>query len=229
MITMAANGIGPGLALLLVILAIVRKSGGSSSTPAPQARSATGGRTRRKVPPPPARWAPVTAAEVVDRALAQRGRGRYHMGGGAIYTAEDVYAPEGNNHPGATDCTGLLAFAGKYRRGRFNTDGIVDDAKGPQAHFMIVPDDEPVRAGDFLVTDKGHDLQDHAGVIVEVLPGFVRHGQHWYRDLRVAQAAGQSWTTIPEHMEDHTGAVRVTDAYRWRHTGVIIRPLHVED
>lgn len=167
---------------------------------------------------------------VVDRAIAQRGRGRYHLGGGAIYTAPDVYSPEGNNHPGATDCTGLLAYAAMYKKGPYNTDAIVEDARGPQRRFFVVPEDSDVRPGDFLITNNGKLLPDHAGVIVEVLPGFVRHGKRWYRNLRVAQAAGQSWAKkVNEQMEDTTGAVRVTDAWRWRHTGVIVRARHVVD
>lgn len=178
---------------------------------------------------PPKRLA-TTHDEVADRALAQRGRGIYRMGGGAWYTAAHVDAAEGNRFPGRVDCTGLLAFCALYVRTWENTDAIVDDARGPRRAFRLVAHDEDVRRGDFLVTGRGHALQDHAAVVVEVLPTFVRGGAVWWRGIRCAHAAGRSWGrvgAVPEALEDDVGAVRVTDAYRWRKTGYFIRPLHV--
>lgn len=223
--------------LLAVIVMATRKSTSAGPVTAPaevEARPAPAPRTRRKRPAALASaasgWQPMPRELVVDRALAQRGRGRYHLGGGAIYSAPDVYSPEGNNHPGTTDCTGLLAYAAMYKKGPYNTDAIIADATGLRRRFEVVPEDELVQPGDFLITNNGKLLPDHAGVVVEVLPGFVRHGKRWYRNVRVAQAAGQSWTkTINEQMEDKTGAVRVTDAYRWRHTGVFVRAKHITD
>jgi len=223
---------GGGWTLLALLWFVTRKreleaADARATTPQAREQRATR-RTRRGLDPVKARGT-VPGSLVAARALLQRGRGHYHMGGGAVYTAPDVFAEDGNRYPGATDCTGLLAYAAMYDRTWENTDGIVDDAKGAQREFRVVERDEPVRPGDFIVTDKGPTVQDHGGVIVEVLPGFKRLGHQWWKYLRVAQAAGQSWGRLPEQMEDQAGAVRITDAYRWRLKGVIIRPLHVTE
>jgi len=220
-------------AWLIALLAIVKK-GASKRTPLKSSRAPAPTVAPRGGPPAlsePVSWASIPSHVVVERTLAQRGRGRYRMGGGAIFTAPDVYAPDGNNYPGTSDCTGLLAYAGMYRKGPYNTDAIVKDAKGEQRRFYIVPDDEPVRPGDFLITDRGVLRPDHAAVIVDVLPSFVRHGPKWWEGLRVAHSLPQvDWSKgVPEQMEDRTGAVRVTDAYRWRHEGVIVRAHHITD
>ena len=166
----------------------------------------------------PIGFEPITREDVVARALAQVGLGSYWLGGGAHFDAPTVVDALGNNHPGHTDCTGLLAFAARYRRGPYNTDGIVNDAKGPQHRFRLVGRNEPVLPGDFIITDNGPKRRDHAGVIVGVRPGFVRLGPRWYAYLDVAHAAFHDG-----------GAVHQTDARWWRHSGVIVRAKHITD
>lgn len=175
---------------------------------------------------------PLAHAELADLALAQRGIGTYKLGGGAVFTAADAFGEERNPFPGHCDCSGLLAFAGRYRRGPWNTDAIVADATGPRKRFRLVTRGEEVRRGDFLVKagpDKdgdGHrDYPGHCGVITRVLPEFVRGSKDWYEDLEVTHCSGALQNRTDPATGQRYGAVRTTNAAIWKLAGYIIRPL----
>jgi hypothetical protein len=177
----------------------------------------------------PPGFAPIAPGTVVARALSMRGLGHYWRGGGAHFTDPSVFGPLGNPHPSHCDCTGLLAWAGMYARGPWNTDAIVADGLSTHRRFRHVPHDEPVQPGDFIVTGNGEGADDHAGVVVAIVANPRRAPTpRWWEDYSIAHCAGRSWSSpIPEeHRQDTTGAVRVTNAYRWRHTGRFFRPRH---
>ncbi len=141
--------------------------------------------------PPP--YVPTRPEEVVERALMMRGLGRYQMGGGAPYDQPTVFSPKGNQHDDRADCTALTAWAGRYVKGRYNTDALIDDAierkmvdDGKGGRYLkptrlgpgelkpgrcrlvrLVGPKEQVRASDLIVKpgpDKNHDGErDHAG------------------------------------------------------------------
>lgn len=176
----------------------------------------------------------MSAAEVVARALAQRGLGTYKLGGGARFTAPTAFDDDGNQFPDHCDCSGLLAYAAKYRRGSFNTDAIVRDARVTRTRFRLVGRDEAVRPGDFIVKpgpDLDHngvrDYPGHCGVITAVHADFVRGSEGWWEDLEVTHCSGAKQNTIDPKTGKRYGAVRTTNASIWSHAGYLIRPLHV--
>lgn len=177
---------------------------------------------------------PIHHDQAADIALAQRGLGTYKLGGGAVYTAPNAFDDDRNQFPGFCDCSGLLGYAGRYKRGPYNTDAIVRDATGKRIRFRLVEKDERVRRGDFLVKagpDKdgdGHrDYPGHCGVITGVLPEFVRGSKDWYEDLEVTHCSGALQNRIDPATGKRYGAVRTTNAAIWKLAGYIIRPLHV--
>ena len=177
---------------------------------------------------------PISADEVADLALAQRGLGTYQLGAGARFTAPNAFADEGNQFPDHCDCSGLLSYCGRYRRGPYNTDAIVADALHIGGRFRLVERDEPVRRGDFIVKpgpDKdgdGHrDAPGHCGIITKVLPEFVRGSRDWYEDLEVTHCGGSLQNRINPETMKRFGAVRTTNAAIWRLSGYLIRPLWV--
>ncbi len=182
-------------------------------------------------------WAPISPAMVVARALAQRGSGIYKLGGGAHFRASTVYDALENRYPGTSDCTSLVSYSCMYYKNGWNTDAIVKDAKGSNRRFHLVKPDVPVRPSDLLITGNLEDGPDHAGIIVEVLDGFVRgsrtEGREWWRYLRVAHCSGYKQLTIDPKTGKVFGATRVEDAHRWRkvdadgHYSRIIRANHV--
>jgi hypothetical protein len=181
---------------------------------------------------------PISAGDVVARALAQRGMGSYQLGGGAIFTAPNVFAPDGNNYPNTCDCSGLLAYALAYRKGQWNVNGIYTDAKIAKTRFRFVGDDETVRPSDLILfpgpDHDGDGLPDpgthgHCGVITQVLPGFVRHAPGWEKQLRVTHCSGYEQYHLDPATGKPYGAVREMDASIWARvsTSRIVRPEHV--
>lgn len=177
---------------------------------------------------------PLRADEVADLALAQRGLGTYRLGGGAIYTAADAFAADGNQFPGHCDCSGLLAYCARYRRGKYNTDAIVADATLSRRRFRLVDRGEAVRRGDLIVKpgpdrdgDGHRDAPGHCGVVTRVLPEFVRGSRDWYEDLEITHCGGSLQDRIDPSTGARYGAVRTTSAAIWRLSGYLIRPLHV--
>jgi hypothetical protein len=177
-------------------------------------------------------FVPTTPAEVVERALRFVGTGWYKLGAGAIYTADSPFAGQEaydgarNQFPGFCDCSGFTAWAARYRRGNWNTDAIVGDARSKQKRFRVIRRDEPVRPSDFIVYpgpdadgDGERDHPGHIGVIVEVLPDFVRGGPEWWESLRVAHSTPRAQVKL--------GAIKLSDATLWATKGYLVRPLHV--
>lgn len=189
---------------------------------------------------------PISHDLVADRAVAQCGIGTYGLGHGGRFDDGD-----GGERANAfddellLDCSGLLAFCARYRRGPYNTDGIIDDCiervhlvatgrPGKRRRFRLVGKDERVRRGDFIVKpgkDLDHngvrDAPGHCGVIVEVLPEFVRGSPEWWLDLLVAHCSGAGQNRINPETGIRFGAVRVMNAAQWALAGYIVRPLHV--
>lgn len=199
-------------------------------------------------------FVPTRPEEVVERALMQRGLGRYQMGGGAPYWEANMFAPKGNQFDDHGDCTALCAYAARYIKGRYNTDALVDDAiervmvdDGNGGRYLkptgrpgrcrlvrLVGRSELVRAGDLIVKpgpDKNHDGErdhaGHAGVITKVLAAFVRGSKEWWEDLEVTHCSGAGQDRIDPATKARYGAVRTQDASRWWDSGYILRPLHV--
>lgn len=178
-------------------------------------------------------FVPTTPDEVVRRALAWVGKGYYKLGGGAIYTADspfagkEAYDGSRNQFPGFCDCSGFTSWAARYKRGAWNTDAIVADARNRQKRFRVIKRSEPVRPSDFIVYpgpdadgDGERDHPGHIGIIVEVLPDFVRGEPEWWEHLRVAHCTPRKQLTL--------GAVKLSDAALWATKGYLVRPLHVE-
>lgn len=179
-------------------------------------------------------FAPIAADLVADLALQQRGLGTYKLGGGAVYTADTAFADQGNQYPGHCDCSGLLAYCGRYRRAQYNTDAIVADALGKKRRFRLVGRGEMVRRGDFLVKpgpdrdgDGHRDSPGHCGIVTAVSPDFVRGSKDWYEDLSITHCGGSLQNRIDPTTGARYGAVRTTNAAIWRLNGYLIRPLHV--
>lgn len=173
--------------------------------------------------------------EVVNRALKYVGQGWYKLGAGALHTSEspfdgkEPYDRAGNQFPGFCDCSGFTSWVARYRRGPWNTDAIVRDARVGGKRFRLVQREEHVRPSDFIVypgPDKDHDGErdspGHIGVIVEVAPDFhaIRGKADWWEHLRIAHCTPRSQVKL--------GAIKLTDATLWAGRGWIVRPLHVE-
>lgn len=181
-----------------------------------------------------ASWEPIKAGVVVSRALAQRGLGWYKLGAGARFYAPTSFSKEGNQYEGFCDCSGLVAWAFGYRRGNFNTDGIVNDAIGPKKRFRIIKRDEPVIASDIIVRpgpdrngDGNRDSPGHVGIITGVKPGFVRGGDNWWDFLDVTHCSGRAQNTNDPKTGKRYGATRTTNAVIWKSAGYLVRALHV--
>lgn len=198
---------------------------------------------------------PLSASEFVERALSMRGPvlehgvGTYYLSAGAAWTAANCYADDGHNlKPGCCDCSGFLAWSGKWAdpgRGPWNTDALVDDAiervhlvptgrPGPRTRVRLVEHDEAVRAGDLLVKpgpDLDHDgVRDrpgHCAVITRVLEGFVRGSLDWYDYLEATHCSGAKQLHVDPATGKPYGAIRTTNAAIWALDGYILRPLHV--
>jgi hypothetical protein len=184
----------------------------------------------------------ITAHELVTRGLSQRGRGRYRLSAGAIWTADSAFSNDHNLVPadehspdGYCDCTGLGAWAEKRRRGRWNTDAIVHDALGDRTHYRVARGDEVILPGMLLVKpgpDLDHDgHRDHPGhysIIAQVHDWFVRGLHDWWTGLGLVHCSG----ALQDHIDPATGhrygAVRLTDASMFHSVGYIIVPLHVD-
>jgi hypothetical protein len=171
---------------------------------------------------------PVAPGDVVARALAFVGQGRYELGAGAPFPARTPFAEADNPIPGHCDCSGFVAWCAKYKRGPWNTDGMVKDATRTARRFRLVPREAPVRPGDVIVypgPDRDHDGErdapGHCGIVVEVLPGFVRGKAEWWEHLRVAHCSRRH--------QDALGAIRITDATLWAGRGYLVRPTHYTD
>lgn len=187
-------------------------------------------------------FVPMTRAEVVARAYAQRGLGWYKLGGGAKFTAPDAFAPDGNQYPNSCDCSGLVAYCLRYRRGSYNTDGITRDALHTKNRFRLIERGEPIVPSDIIVRpgpdengDGKRDSPGHVGIVTNVLPGFVRGGDEWWKFLEVTHCSGRLQNTIDTLNVDpfspktgkRYGAVRSTDASVWKSSGYLVRALHV--
>lgn len=158
--------------------------------------------------PPPATVLPggdgFTSAEVIARAramvelcAAQPQKYQYRLGGGAPYTEASAFATDHT-----CDCTGLVAWCAGYRRGRYNTDAIVDDVWrrhggritaqpgprrlwGPVAADDVRPADVIVFAGKDENGDGAREAPGHAGVVTWAKPGAVFGAGDWPEELRV--------------------------------------------
>jgi hypothetical protein len=179
-------------------------------------------------------WHPISASDVVARALAQRGLGWYKLGGGAIFTAPNCVSPQKNQFPDTCDCSGLVAYVFLYRRGPWNTDAIVRDALGPKKRFRKIEMGETVRPSDIIVKpgpDKNGDGQrdspGHIGIITGVLPTFVRGAPDYWKHLLVTHSSGAKQNTIDPQTGKRYGTVRQTEAYSWKTSGYLVRALHV--
>lgn len=197
----------------------------------------------------PANFAPLSRSVVVERALSQKDRGFYKLGGGAAYVAKsgvltkspfdgvDAYDDARNQFPGQCDCSGFLAWCAMYLRGRWNTNAIVADAyafehgrivgPGKRERFRGLDKGEQPLPGDFIVK-QGVDADDdgdpdgpgHCGIAIEFAADFVRGTAGWWDDCTIAHCT-------PRH--GRPGAIRFTDAAQWRGAGYWIRPLHLID
>jgi hypothetical protein len=173
-----------------------------------------------------AAFAPVTTDDVLERAVTHLGRGIYGLGAGAPYTESTPYAPKGNPYPGKCDCSGFVAWCLRYKRGPWNTDAIVTDARHGGNTWTLVSRDDSVRPSDVLVypgPDRDHDGErdapGHCGVVVSVLPEFERGRAEWWESLRVAHCS-------PRRQRD-LGAIRLSDATLWAGRGYLVRARHV--
>lgn len=177
----------------------------------------------------------LSAAEFVARALAQRGIGTYKLGAGARWSAHTAFADESNQFPGHCDCSGLLAYAGKWAdpgRGQWNTDAIVADALHAHTRFelatgLVRPGDIIVKPGPDLDHDGVRDRPGHCGVITKVGTDFVRGVKGWWEHLEVTHCSGALQLHIDPSTMKPFGAVRTTNAAIWALNGYIIRPRHV--
>lgn len=183
--------------------------------------------------PTVASWQPMRSSIAIARALAQRGKGIYKLGGGAYFTAADCYAADGNRFPGFCDCSGFVAYTLGYRRGGWNTDAIYAD-RNRGTRFRLVGQHEAVRPSDVIVKpgpdrdgDGQRDFPGHVGIITGVKAGFVRGAADWYKRLEVTHCSGRGQLTIDPTTGKVYGAVRTTDASGWRSSGAIVRPLHI--
>lgn len=176
----------------------------------------------------------------VARALAQvRTPTWYKLGAGGA----DAAAPSCADSSGRADCSAFAMWACGYARnaGDWNTDRILGDVwvtdlitgkikrPGKRQRFDAVAVGDSVLPGDLIVyggtfARVGDKLKrtrpGHVGVIVEVLPGFVR-GQitrpGWWTQLRVAHCS-------PSNRKRHGNAVAIDDASIWKLRGYIVRP-----
>jgi hypothetical protein len=192
-------------------------------------------------------YQPIRADQVVDILLAQRGTpfppARYFLSGGAAFTEPSAFHPGDNLKAGTCDCSGLIAFALRYRRHWQNVNGILADAwdvvrrrPGPMRHYRLIHREEPVRPSD-LVLHAGPDL-DHDGVpdagghghiggVTGVLGDGLRHDPDWPHLFEITHCSGR----LQEHIDPATGArygaVRTTDASLWALDCYWVRALHV--
>ena len=154
----------------------------------------------------------------MNRALKMVGKGKYELGtGGRKPSNITPFAASRKGKPGNTwcDCSGFVAWALGYDRVQdlslpteewYSCEGIIDDAHYLKRMFEMIPMNEPVLPGDIIVYGpKGKMKWGHIGVITEVLPGFVRLSDDYWKHLRVTHCS--------------TGndgvAVRTSDAKVW--------------
>ena len=168
----------------------------------------------------------ISANKVVARALQYVGEGYYKLGGGSRPTSASPFDPEGNQFPGFCDCSGFSSWCMEYRRGPWNTDAVVADARVKRSRFRLVKRDEVVIPSDLVVypgPDKDHDGErdspGHIGVVVAVGPDFERGKNGWWEHLEIAHCTPRNQLKV--------GAIKHSDASLWAGRGYIIRALHV--
>jgi len=182
-------------------------------------------------------FAPLAAEEAVQRLLAQRWAGLYDLSGGAVWWAPTAIDELGNEHAGTVDCSGLIAWAYKYRRRQWNCNEILGDARGPQRRWMLVHRGERVRPGDVIVhagPDLDHDgVPDanghgHIGGIATVDERF-EHLLTDYELLGVVHSSGalQLHVDPTDPLHRKYGTTRLTNAAPWHLNGYVVRARHV--
>lgn len=163
-----------------------------------------------------------TRAQAVTNALRWVGReSRYRLGGGA-----DVDKPNPFAKDGTCDCSGFTAHVTGHnriqriggRRVSYYTDNIIRDAEGPQHMYERAPGDDVlgciiVKPGVYV--GGARVRPGHVGIIVAVLPGFVRGGDRWWEHLVVAHCTPN---------RGRKNSVVESDAKAWRKKGYILTP-----
>lgn len=142
------------------------------------------------------------------------GKGRYELGtGGRDPSKPNPFSSSRKGREGKiySDCSGFVAWACGYDRVQnlgtsfekwYSCEGIVDDATGYQD--LYTPTDI-VEIGDIIVyPPKGKLKWGHVGIIVEILPGFIRGSKDWWKHLKIAHCSPRG-----------SAAVKVTDAVLW--------------
>lgn len=148
------------------------------------------------------------------------GKGKYELGtGGRNPANNDPFATSRKGRPGRVyaDCSGYIAWVCGYDRVYnlgledewwLSCEGICDDASsyndGPN-YFTPIGKDQPIWPGDIIVYPPKSKLKwGHVGIIVEILPGFIRGSKDWWKYLKIAHCSPRG-----------ESAVKITDAFLW--------------